>query len=177
MTVIERILSALSAGAGLVGVLGILCLMALTVVTVAFRAIGIAFPGTYALAELLLIPSISFSLAYAAMQNEHTRVELFVDRIRNLRLRDALQGVMLGLGMLFWAAVALAAIREAIRRGAQNELSPIIDVPVAPFRWAMAGAMVLLCIVLAFRAVQLISGHGRPPAAPAPGATEQETRP
>lgn len=155
----QRLLELLSRISGLIAVGGILALMVLTVVTVVFRAIGIAFPGTYALAELLLIPAISFALAYATMQNEHMRVTLFVDVLHHRRFRLSLKGIMLGLGALFWMAVALATIREAIRRGAQGELSPIINIPVAPFRWMMATAMVLICVTLLFKVIQLFLGH------------------
>jgi TRAP-type C4-dicarboxylate transport system permease small subunit len=159
MAFIESVLRRICRVAAFIGVAAILGLMALTVVTVLFRAIGIAFPGTYSLAELLLIPAVSFALAYAAMENEHTRVVLFVDRIRSKRVRLGLHGVMTALGCLFWVAIAWATIREAIRRMAQNELSPIINVPVAPFRWLMASAIVLLCLVLAFQAIKLLRGE------------------
>ncbi|MHA6300008.1 TRAP transporter small permease [Devosia sp. CAU 1758] len=158
MTLLGTILRRLCALAAFIGVAAILALMLLTVVTVVFRAIGIAFPGTYSLSELLLIPAVSFALAYAAMQGEHTRVTLFVDRIKSDRLRLGLHGVMTFLGSLFWVAIGWATIREAIRRGAQNELSPIINVPVAPFRWAMATAIILLCVVLIYQAIQLLRG-------------------
>lgn len=159
MRSIARMLDLLSRLSGIIGVGGILALMLLTVVTVTFRAIGIAFPGTYAIAELLLIPAISFSLLYATIQNEHIRVVLIVELIRNLRVKHVLKGVMLALGAIFWVAVAMATIREAIRRGAQGELSPIINIPVAPFRWMMAAAMVLICVALLFKVVQLLGGH------------------
>lgn len=158
MTLVGTILQRLCSLAAFVGVAAILALMLLTVVTVVFRAIGIAFPGTYSLSMLLLIPAVSFALAYAAMQGEHTRVTLFVDRIKSDRIRLGVHGVMTFLGSLFWVAIAWATIREAIRRGAQNELSPIINVPVAPFRWAMAAAIILLCAVLLYQAIQLLRG-------------------
>ncbi|MFD1912181.1 TRAP transporter small permease [Halodurantibacterium flavum] len=158
METIDTILRRVTTLVGIVGVGAILALMALTVVTVVFRALHIAFPGTYSLSELILIPAVSLSLAYAAMQNEHTRATLFVDLIRNDRLRNAIHGVMLILGSLFWVAVAWATIREAIRRGAQNELSPIINVPVAPFRWSMAAAIVLLVVVLLWQGFKLLRG-------------------
>lgn len=159
MTLIGTILRRLCALAAFIGVAAIIALMLLTVVTVVFRALGIAFPGTYSLSELLLVPAVSFSLAYAAMQGEHTRVTLFVDRIRSDRLRLGVHGVMTLLGGLFWVAIGWATIREAIRRGAQNELSPIINVPVAPFRWAMATAIILLCLVLLYQGVKLLRGE------------------
>jgi len=132
--------------------------MVLTVVTVSFRAMHIAFPGTYSISELLLIPAVSISVAYAALHNEHTRATLFVERIKNSRLRLAIHGAMLILGSLFWVAVLWATIREAIRRGAQNELSPIINVPIAPFRWSMAAALTLLCILLIWQGYKLLRG-------------------
>lgn len=159
MKTFETLLRRLCAAAAFVGVAAILALMALTVITVIFRAISIAFPGTYSLSELLLIPAVSCALAYAAMQGEHTRVTLFVDRIRSQRLRLGLEGTMTFLGSLFWVAIAWATIKEALRRMAQNELSPIINVPVAPFRWAMAAAIILLCVVLMFQAIRLWRGE------------------
>ena len=63
MRLIETVLRSVTLFGGLIGVLAILALMLLTVVTVVFRAVGIAFPGTYVIAELLLIPAVSFSLA------------------------------------------------------------------------------------------------------------------
>lgn len=159
MKLFENLLRRVSSAAAFVGVAAILALMALTVVTVIFRAISIAFPGTYSLSELLLIPAVSCALAYAAMQGEHTRVTLFVDRIRSDRVRLRLEGTMTFLGSLFWVAIAWATIKEAMRRMAQNELSPIINVPVAPFRWAMAAAIILLCVILLFQAIKLWRGE------------------
>lgn len=159
MQLIETTLRRICAAAGVLGVFAILCLMLITVVTVVFRALHIAFPGTYSLSELLLIPAVSISIAYAAMHNEHTRAVLFVERISNLRLRHAIHGLMLILGSFFWVFVAWATIREAIRRGAQNELSPIINVPVAPFRWSMGIAIVLCVIVLLWQGYKLLRGE------------------
>jgi len=156
---IETILKRLARLAAFLAVATIVGLMLLTVVTVVFRAVGIAFPGTYSLSELLLIPAISFSLAYAAWEGEHTRVTLLVERFKSRRVRDWLHGAMTGLGLLFWAGIAWAAIRETLRRQAQNELSPILNVPVAPFRWLMVSAFVLLCAILAFQAVRLFLGR------------------
>ena len=158
MQAIDNILRRVSDAVGIVGVLAIFSLMMLTVVTVVFRAMHIAFPGTYSIAELLLIPAVSISVAYAALHNEHTRATLFVDNIKHARLRRAIHGMMLILGSLFWVVVVWATIREAIRRGAQNELSPIINVPIAPFRWSMAAALALLCVLLVWQGYKLLRG-------------------
>jgi TRAP-type C4-dicarboxylate transport system permease small subunit len=158
MQFFDNLLRRVCEAVGAIGVAAILALMALTVVTVVFRALHIAFPGTYSLSELLLIPAVSLSLAYAAVKNEHTRVVLLVDRIKNERMRSALHGIMLMVGSLFWVFVGWATIREAIRKGAQGELSPIINVPVAPFRWAMAAAMILLVVVLLWQGYKLLRG-------------------
>lgn len=158
MQFFDNLLRRVCEAVGFIGVAAILALMALTVVTVVFRALHIAFPGTYSLSELLLIPAVSLSLAYAAVKNEHTRVVLLVDRIKNERFRNILHGIMLMVGSLFWVFVAWATIREAIRKGAQGELSPIINVPVAPFRWAMAAALILLVIVLLWQGYKLLRG-------------------
>jgi TRAP-type C4-dicarboxylate transport system permease small subunit len=161
VSAVERILGLLVRAAALVGVLAIVALMGLTVVTVTFRFIGVAFPGTYVLAELLLIPAVTLSLAYAGWEGAHTRVELLTQRMPP-RPAAWLQGGMLALGSVFWGFVALAAVEEALRRGAQGERTPLLDIPVAPFRWLMAAAIVLLIAVLLFRAVRPVPEGGRP---------------
>jgi len=158
MDFIDTTLKRICGVAGVIGIAAILGLMGLTVVTVVLRAMRIAFPGTYSLSELLLIPAVSISIAYAAMYNEHTRAVIFVERISNARLRHFIHGLMLIVGSLFWVVVAWATIKEAIRRMAQNELSPIINVPVAPFRWAMAAAVILCVIVLLWQGFKLLRG-------------------
>ena len=158
MHTIDKFLRRICDVVGVLGVLAIFSLMMLTVVTVIFRAMHIAFPGTYSIAELLLIPAVSISVAYAALHNEHTRATLFVERIKNTRLRLGIHGAMLLLGSLFWVAVVWATAREAIKRAAQNELSPIINGPVSPLRWSMAAALTLFCIVLVWQGFKLLRG-------------------
>lgn len=158
MHFIDSNLRRICAVAGVIGIAAIVSLMGLTVITVVLRALRISFPGTYSLSELLLIPAVSISVAYAAFYNEHTRAEIFVNMISNERLRNFIHGLMLLVGSLFWVVVAWATIKEAIRRMAQNELSPIINVPVAPFRWAMAAAVILCVIVLVWQGLKLLRG-------------------
>ncbi|WP_172300036.1 TRAP transporter small permease [Pseudoruegeria sp. HB172150] len=155
---IEAVLRVLVRLAAAVGVLSLLALMGLTVVTVTFRAIGIAFPGTYVLAELLLIPTVSCALVYAAWDSAHTRVDLLTSRL-STRTAGWSNGLMLLLGTIFWVFVVYAATEEALRRGRQGEVTPLLDIPVAPFRWLMVAALCLMIAVCLLRAVQLASGR------------------
>src|SRR5690606_26882753 len=95
MHFIDSNLRRICAVAGVIGIAAIVSLMGLTVVTVVLRALRISFPGTYSLSELLLIPAVSISVAYAAFYNEHTRAEIFVNMISNERLRNFIHGLML----------------------------------------------------------------------------------
>lgn len=152
---VEQALRLMTGIGALIGITSIASLMMLTVVTVVFRAIGIAFPGTYVLAELLLIPAISFSLVYAAWKRGHTRVELLVSRF-SLRVQSLLEALLTALGTIFWAFISWSVIREALIRQAQNERAPLLDFPVAPFRWLLATALVLLCVVLVYQALHAL---------------------
>lgn len=158
MNRLESLLRVLVRLAAALGVASLLLLMALTVVTVAFRAVGIAFPGTYVLAELLLIPAVSFALAYAAWDRAHTRVEILTQAF-HWRLAGALHGLMLLLGTVFWGFVAWASVREAVRRGRQGEVTPLLEIPVAPFRWLMVAALCLMIAVCVLRAAQALAGR------------------
>ncbi|WP_010140696.1 TRAP transporter small permease [Oceanicola sp. S124] len=144
------------------GVIGVACIIALTlltVATVAARALNIAFPGSYALSEILLIPAISFSLCYAAWSGAHTRVE-FVTSLLPPRVSQVLEGVIDLIALVFWVAICRAVWLEAIKMTARNETAAIINVPAWPFRWMMVAALVLTCIVLVMRAC--LSFAGRP---------------
>ncbi|MFZ2102639.1 MAG: TRAP transporter small permease [Oricola sp.] len=155
MKAVERLLRILTSIGALIGVAAIAALMTLTVVTVVFRAIGIAFPGTYVLAELLLIPAISFSLVYAAWEKGHTRVELLISRFPG-QVQSLVEALMTALGTVFWVFIAQSAIREALIRQAQNERAPLLDFPVAPFRWVLVAALVLLCAILVFQTIRAL---------------------
>lgn len=160
MRQIETVLRAITMVGGVIGAGSIVLLMVLTVVTVAFRAIGIAFPGTYQIAELLLIPAVSFSLAYAGFAGTHTRVELVIDLFPP-KLRSLVEAVVTALGGVFWLLVTYAVSREAMRHFAEGEVSPIIGIPVTPFRVLMIAALVLFCGILLFQAVQAARGQVR----------------
>lgn len=158
MRPLETFLRWMVRAAAALGVLSLTALMALTVVTVVFRAIGIAFPGTYVLAELLLIPTVSCALAFAAWDGAHTKVELLVQTFRP-RAAGLSQGLMLLAGTGFWVFVLYAGIEEALRRGRQGEVTPLLDIPVAPFRWGMVAALSLMIAVCLLRGAQLIAGR------------------
>ena len=113
MQAVETLLRWMVRLAAALGVLSLVALMGLTVVTVVFRAVGIAFPGTYVLAELLLIPTVSCALAFAAWDGAHTKVELLVQTFRP-RIAGLSQGLMLLAGTAFWGIVLFAGIEEAI---------------------------------------------------------------
>ncbi|SMH39030.1 TRAP transporter small permease [Maritimibacter sp. HL-12] len=157
MRPVERFLGVIVQGAAVLGIVSLLALMALTVVTVTFRAIGIAFPGTYVLAELLLIPTVSCALVFAAREDAHTRVDLLVQSF-NRRLSGLSKGLTLLAGTVFWGFVLYAGIEEALRRGKQGEVTPLLDIPVAPFRWLMVTAIAVLIAVCVLGATRLIAG-------------------
>ena len=168
MTAVENLLQKLIRLGGVIGVAAIAALMLLTVLTVVLRVVGVAFPGSYAMSEILLIPAISFSLAYATWDDVHTRVD-FVTKGLPKRARSALDVVITLLGLGFWAVITYAVTRDAIKHGAQHEVAPIINIPVAPFRWLMVTALVLLCATMLLRAAQAAlgkdsrpSGHDEP---------------
>lgn len=158
MQAVEKLLNLVVRVAAALGVTSLLALMALTVITVVFRAIGVAFPGTYVLSELLLIPAVSCALAFAAWHDAHTRVELLVQRFRP-RVAGISQGITLLGGTVFWGFVLFASIEEALRRGRQGEITPLLDIPVAPFRWLMVAALCLMIAVCLLRALQFITNR------------------
>lgn len=155
MRLTEKILRLLVDLGALIGVASIVALMLLTVVTVTFRFMGVAFPGTYSLAEILLIPAITFSLAYAAWEGAHTKVTLLTTHFPE-RVGNVIEAAMLAAGTVFWVVVARAGVLEALKSGRNQELAPIIDVPVTPFRWLLVMAIGLLCLVLVYQALKLL---------------------
>lgn len=158
MTRVETILGWLVKAGGVIGVASIFALTLVTVATVTARLVGIAFPGSYALSELLLVPAISFSLTYAAWKGAHTRVEFLSSRL-STRVSDILEGVIGLAGLVFWVFITRAVWIQAEKNMALNEVAPIIDVPAWPFRWLMVVALVLTCAVIVLRSVQAFTGR------------------
>ena len=101
---------------------------------------------------------MAFSLTYAAWRGAHTRAELLTDRLPR-RVSGPLTGLMMALGCGFWGFVLFATYEEAVKRGAQGERTPLLDIPVAPFRWLMVAALGLLIVVILFRALQAALGE------------------
>lgn len=161
MARVETLLGVLVKAGGVVGVLSIAALTLLTVTTVVLRQIDVAFPGSYAVSELLLIPAISFSLTYAAWEGTHTRVE-FLTGVLPTPVSNLIEGLIGLAGLVFWVFITRAVWNEALRKMAQNEMAAIIDVPVSPFRWLMVTALVLMCAVLLLRSIKAFSGHLAP---------------
>lgn len=161
MARVETLLGWLVKAGGVVGVMCIAALTVLTVTTVVLRQANVAFPGSYAVSELLLIPAISFSLAYAAWEGAHTRVE-FLTGLLPRPVSNLIEGVIGLGGLVFWVYITRAVWNEALRKMAQNEMAAIINVPVAPFRWLMVTALVLMCAVLLLRSIKAFSGQLAP---------------
>lgn len=158
MKQIESVIGTLVRVGGVIGVACILLLTVLTVATVGLRVVGVAFAGSYALSELLLMPAVTFSLTYAAWENTHTRVN-FISGFLSQGASALLEGFIALLGLVFWGFIALATFREAVHYTALGEMAAIVDVPVAPFRWLMVTALVLMCAVILFHTVRAFSGH------------------
>ena len=155
LRLIERILGAAVRVAALLGVASLVVLVGLVVVTVTFRAIDIAFPGTYVLQQLMIIPTVSLSLAYAAWKGRHTRVEILTQRFPS-RVARPLEALMLVTGSVFWVVVGYAWYLQAVINGRRGEKTPLLDIPVWPFRWLMVGAVILMVVVVFFRALELL---------------------
>jgi len=155
MRLIERSLGLAVQGAAIIGVVALVVLIGLVVVTVTFRAIDIAFPGTYVLQQLMIIPTVSLSLVYAAWKGRHTRVEILTQKFRPEVARP-LEALMLVTGSIFWIVVGYAWYQQALIAGARGEKTPLLDIPVWPFRTLMVAAVILMVLVVFYRALELL---------------------
>lgn len=124
----------------------LLGLMVLIVANVVYRRFGGVIAGTYELVELLIIPVIGFSFAYAAIEKAHVVVRILVSRLsKRMQVIAESFAVLLGIGV--WGVIAWGTA-SFFSRGSLLDRTEVLGIPRQPFRFVWVFSLVLFALIL-----------------------------
>lgn len=142
----------------IVGSIGLIGLMITVGGTVIYRWFGGTFQGSYEVAEIFTIVTITLAIFMATVNRSHVDVVL-IDQLLPRRVRRGV-GSMLGIvAVIFWCIVAYATYRHALRLTASTEVSDVLNLNIVPLRWFTVLGFVAVACVLTWQSLHyLITG-------------------
>jgi TRAP-type C4-dicarboxylate transport system permease small subunit len=149
-----RFNESLAAAAEAVALAALVFMVALTCVDVAGAKLLLRpVPGSLDMMMMAQLVGVSFAGASALMQGRHVAVEFFVAALPE-RPRAALAALVNLAGLALFAVVAWRLFAHGAELQASHEVTPTAYIPIAPFAYAAALAMVPLCSALAQHLLQ-----------------------
>jgi TRAP-type C4-dicarboxylate transport system permease small subunit len=103
-------------------------------------------PGSLDMMALAQLIAVSFAAALTLVEQRHVSVEFFVLLLPK-RLRALIECAVQLLGVALFAILAWRLFDLGYFYQAGNETSPTIRIPLAPFAYIAAAAMVPVCLV------------------------------
>jgi TRAP-type C4-dicarboxylate transport system permease small subunit len=103
-------------------------------------------PGSLDMMALAQLIAVSFAAALALVEQRHVAVEFFVLLLPK-RLRTLIDCAVQLLGLALFAVLAWRLADLGYFYQAGNETSPTIRIPLGPFAYIAAAAMVPVCLV------------------------------
>lgn len=155
----ERLNRALSGWAESIGFAAMVFMVALTCIDVAgAKLFLLPVPGALDMMMLAQLLAISLAAAMALIERRHVAVEFFVALLpRRLRHAVDLAVKLLCLGLFVLIVWRLLAYGYDLQAG--NELTQTTQIPLAPFAYAAALAMVPVCLVLLQQVLSSLLGR------------------
>lgn len=155
---LERFNSSLSGWTAAVGFAAVVFMVALTALDVlGSKLFLLPVPGALDMMALAQLIAVSFAAALTLIEQRHVAVEFFVLLLPK-RLRTLIDCAVQLLGLALFAVLAwqLANLGSFYQDG--NETSPTIRIPLGPFAYIAAAAMVPVCLVFLQRFLESVLG-------------------
>lgn len=147
----ERLNETVSGWAQSVAFGAVLFMVALTCIDVlGAKLFRLPVPGSLDLMMLAQLVAISFAGAMTLIRDRHVSVEFFVMLLPR-RVRAAVDCVVQLLCLFLFVIVVWRLFDHGYHLQTGGEQTPTIQIPVAPFSYAAALAMVPMCLVFAQR--------------------------
>jgi TRAP-type C4-dicarboxylate transport system permease small subunit len=145
-----------------VGAFFLICVMLLMVANIFFRFFGGVIAGTYEMVALFIVATISFSLAYTAMTHGHVIMDVLGSRLPP-RIRAIINSFNASISLGLWILIAWTSIWLLSEKLATDEVTDLLNIPFAPFRFLWEIGLILLCLVLLIdliKAITMATGKG-----------------
>jgi TRAP-type C4-dicarboxylate transport system permease small subunit len=144
---LERFNGSLSGWTAAIGFAAIVFMIVLTAVDVLGSKLFLRpVPGSLDMMALAQLIAVSFAAALTLVEQRHVAVEFFVLLLPK-RLRTLIDCAVQLLGLALFAVLAWRLADLGYFYQAGNETSPTIRIPLGPFAYIAAAAMVPVCLV------------------------------
>lgn len=157
----ERFNAAVCAGAEVLGIAAAVFMIALTCADVLGAKLLLRpVPGSLDMMMLAQLLAVTFAASAALLKRRHIAVDFFVERLPR-RARAVLDGAVSFACLALFAVVAWRLLAHGVELQASREVTATAAIPLAPFAYAAALAMVPMCLVLAQQCLGSLAGARR----------------
>ncbi len=152
----ERFNETISRWAESVGLAAVVFMVALTVVdVVGTKTMRLPVPGSLDMLALAQLIGITFAAAMTLVERRHVAVEFFVEMLPK-RLRLLIECAVELLSFVLFAVIVWRLLQLGYFQQTGNEVTPTTRIPLAPFTYVAALAMVPVCLILLQRFLALL---------------------
>ena len=127
--------------------IALVAMMVLVFTNVVLRAVWRPILGTYEITAFLAAITISFALAYCAVNKGHIALTLFVDRLPP-RVQAAIDTFTYSIGTVLFTVLAKEVAKYALHTRGTGEVGMTTEIPFYPFIFGVAFGLLMLAIVL-----------------------------
>jgi TRAP-type C4-dicarboxylate transport system permease small subunit len=157
----ERFNAAVCAGAEALGVAAAVFMIALTCADVLGAKLFLRpVPGALDMMMLAQLLAVTFAASGALLKRRHIAVDFFVERLP-WRARAVLEAAASLACLALFAVVAWRLLAHGLELQRSREVTATAAIPLAPFAYAAALAMVPMCLVLAQHGLGGLAGARR----------------
>jgi TRAP-type transport system small permease protein len=144
----ERFNAAVCAGAEALGVAAAVFMIALTCADVLGSKLFLRpVPGALDMMMLAQLLAVTFAASAALFKRRHIAVDFFVERLPR-RARAWLESAVSLACLALFAIAAWRLLAHGVELQSSREVTATASIPLAPFAYAAALAMVPMCLVL-----------------------------
>jgi TRAP-type C4-dicarboxylate transport system permease small subunit len=139
-----------------IGALFLFVVMLIMVANIIFRFFGGVIAGTYEMVALFIVATISFSLAYTAMSHGHVVMDVLGNRLPP-RVRAIIDCFDSSVSLGLWILIAWTSVWLLSEKLGKDEVTDLLNIPFAPFRFLWEIGLILLCLVLLIDLIKAIT--------------------
>jgi TRAP-type C4-dicarboxylate transport system permease small subunit len=147
MAILRRIAGSIFLLTQIIGAAGLISLMLVVGGTVIYRWFGGTFQGSYEVAEICTILTITMCIFMATVKRGHVDVRILHDRLPAPAKRAT--NLITGLtATIFWALTTFAAYTLASLLGRHGEFTDVLQINIVPLRWVIVTGFAAVTLVL-----------------------------
>ncbi len=152
---LERLIKLSVEGSNWISCAAVMAMTILVCADVVLRAFKLPILGSYDLVCLMSVILIGFAVAYTYTQKGHISIDIITSKLPP-RLREGVTVITTFLGVVIFSLLVWQLFTLAERTQLNGEISQTLAIPIFPFIYCIAIALILMCLVLLLDLVKSI---------------------